>query len=190
VIPRYEVGRKYDAQLILGTARPWKPTAWKRLAAVLDPVFGGTAKAAVRTSAKLGSLGWKDWPTWTRAKSVSHLEVWSPSWTRIKTRPPDAFLQVLDPIVIAETPHAGIASWTLIAVAIDADVHGEYEPADLARALGAVEQFTARRPWARNAGGGFFENSLQDLLHALERDHRTHELRLPKIWKRVRTSLS
>jgi hypothetical protein len=49
-----DVRRTYDAHLVFGGRRPWKPTVWNKVAACLDPVFGAPAKTAVRTNQKLG----------------------------------------------------------------------------------------------------------------------------------------
>ena len=182
-----EVRRKYDASLILGAARPWRPTVWKRVAASLDAVFA--AKTAVRTNQKLGRLGWADAAKWTGAKGFQHGDFWSPSWTAFERtgRPPDAFLHVVDPRVFGEKPTDGIASYVLFAVAVDAAVHEAAQAtlSSFVKALEPVQRFTARRAWARASGGGF-EDSLQDFLPTLERNEKTGRLRLPAVWKPTR----
>jgi hypothetical protein len=180
------VRRKYDAHLVLGAARPWKPAVWKKLAAALEPVFGAPVKTAVRTNQKLGRLGWADGAKWTAAQGFTYGEVWSPSWTDFARsgQPPDAFLHFLDPRIFGTKHTDGVASYVLFAVAVDGPVHAAVKGSveGFLEALEPVKRFTARRAWARNAGGGGFDDSLQDLLLTVECDENGR-LRLPAAWK-------
>jgi len=182
-----DIRRRYDAHLVLGAARPWKPTVWKKVEAALAPVFGAPAKTAVRTNHKLGRLGWADGARWTAPRGFESGDIWLPSWTDFARsgQPPDAFLHLLDPRAFGVKHTDGVASYVLLAVAVGSPVHAAAEGALAAflEALDPVQCFTARRAWARSVGGGGFDDSLQDLLPTLERNERTGKLRLPTGWK-------
>lgn len=182
----FDIKRKYDVHLIVGSVAPWTTAGWREVAACLDPIFGGSAKTAVRTGRPLGRLGWRDSAKWTggaRAK-FHYAELWSPSWTECerRDRPPDAFLKVSNP---AWSAIKGVVSLTLFACALDCEVHAAAAAAahELITVLGAVSSLNTRRPWARDLGDSCFGESIQDLLRSLECDERTGALRLPK-WQR------
>lgn len=181
---KLNVGRKYEAHLVLAAVRPWRPTVWKRVAPALAPAFGAPAKTAVRTNQKLGKLGFADAARWTGAKDFRHLEMWSPSWNDFARtgQPPDAFLFITDPKNFGVKHTDGVASYVLLAVAADAP--GRADIAAFVRALDPVHHFVARRAWARMCGDGF-EDSLQDFVPTLEPDERTGKLRPPAAWKPV-----
>ena len=183
---RFEIGRKYDAQLILARAKPWQPRVWKQLAAALDPVFGAPAKTVVVTNQKLGRHGWDAWQKWTRAKGCEYVEVWSPSRSHFARtgRPPDAFLEVMDPRLVGERHTDGIASYVLLAIAVDVD---RRETPEFLRVLDPVQRFTARQPWGRPVGRDAFEATMQYVLFGLERNARTGKLRVPASWKPARS---
>ena len=165
---------------------------WKKVAGALEPVFGAPAKAAVRTNQKLGRLGWAHGAKWTAAKGFQYGDVWSPSWTDFARRgqPPDAFLHFLDPRIFGTKHTDGVASYVLLAVAVDGPVHAAAKGSTKAflAALEPAGCFTARRAWARNTGGGGFDDSLQDLLLTLECDDETGKVRVPAVWKAARSS--
>jgi hypothetical protein len=182
------VRRAYDVQLVLGRERPWKPAVWKKIAASLDPVFGAPAKTSVSTNQKLGKLGWAN-HKWTAADRFAYLHAWSPSRADFARtgQPPNAFLHVKDPRSFGEGDDE-VASWVLLAVAVDAEVRGAAEecvPA-FVKTLDPVEHYVARRAWARRVGRDSFDDSLQDFLLTLERNEETGRLRIPAVWKRAR----
>jgi len=185
---KVHVRREYNAQLILSAVRPWKPTAWRRIAAALDPVFGAPAKTTLRTNQKLGRLSWDHWQKWTRAKNFDYLDAWSPPLSVFERtgQPPDAFLHIINPQFGAEKPVEGVVSYVLLAIAVE--VERRETPAFLA-ALDPVKRFTRRCAWGRDLGGGAFEPLLQYFLLTLERNKKTGRLHVPAAWKAARVSV-
>jgi hypothetical protein len=57
------VSDKYDAYVFEGRFAPWTKTNWRRVSAVLEPLFGGSSKTRVRVGTQ--KLAWHEHAQWT-----------------------------------------------------------------------------------------------------------------------------